>query len=158
MSKPTIVCVDDQREVLSALIKELSFFEPAFSIEGCESTAEAREVLSELDAKGTPIALLICDHVMPQEKGIDFLSAINGEKRFAGIAKILLTGQANQDETIQAINDGGIDNYISKPWDADDLQKKARVLITSFLMKSDMDHTPYLAYLDQDTLYKNSAY
>ena len=41
MKKLNILCVDDQREVLAAIKKDLEIFTPAFTINDCESAAEA---------------------------------------------------------------------------------------------------------------------
>ena len=72
MNKPDIVCVDDQREILAALERDLEVLEGYFSIVMCESAQEAHEVLAEIDAEGGHLALIICDHVMPVKAGSIF--------------------------------------------------------------------------------------
>ena len=64
MEKMIIICVDDQREVLATLRKDLILFESHCELIECESTDEVDEVLEEIDSAGKIPALIICDHVM----------------------------------------------------------------------------------------------
>lgn len=67
MEKINIICVDDQREVLDAVLKDLASLSKVFHIEDCESADEALALMDDLDAEGEHIALVISDHVMPEE-------------------------------------------------------------------------------------------
>jgi two-component system chemotaxis response regulator CheY len=87
MDKLNIIYVDDQREVLSTLSKDLEVFEKYFSVEECESADEALELVNELDASGGLIALIISDHIMPGKSGVDFLIEINNDGRFGQTKK-----------------------------------------------------------------------
>ncbi len=153
MSKPAILCVDDQRDVLAALMRDLEPFKEAFSLIACESTAEAREELDAIEAAGDLAALLICDHVMPNETGVDFLAAITATGRFPHTRKILLTGLATHEDTIAAINTGGIHYYVAKPWDREFLRQTVREQLTHALLPAGVDYQEYIRYLDQPTLY-----
>jgi two-component system, chemotaxis family, chemotaxis protein CheY len=154
MEKPHIVCVDDQRDVLATLKKELAFFREYLSIVYCESAQEAMTVLDELDAKGAPLALLICDHVMPGKNGVEFLSDIKRDERFTLTKKLLLTGLATHEDTIKAINNAEIDRYISKPWDTHELIDMCRKLITEYILAAGIEYREYIVILDQETLYQ----
>jgi len=154
MDKLQIICIDDQREVLATLKKDLAYFKPVAEIILCESATEADEVLEELDAEGQPIALLICDHIMPGENGVDFLSRINRDERFLNVRKLLLTGLATQQDTIEAINRAHIDHYIAKPWSKEDLLSSVKTLITRFILRSDLDYESYMTFMDHEILYK----
>ena len=92
MQKPKIICVDDQREVLATLKKDLEEFIELFKIEYCESAEEAMELIEEIDENGDHLALLICDHIMPVSNGIDFLIEVDKDIRFTKTQKLLLTG------------------------------------------------------------------
>ena len=50
MNMAYILCVDDQRGVLGALLKDLEEFQEGFGLIGCESAREAREELGEIEA------------------------------------------------------------------------------------------------------------
>ena len=60
-------------------------------------------------------ALVISDFVMPQMNGIDFL--IEVKKLYNDVSMILLTGYADKENAIRAINEVGIYKYVEKPWD-----------------------------------------
>ncbi len=154
MQKLNILCVDDQREILAALKKDLQVFSGPFSIIDCESANETEEVLEELDRSGKPTALIICDHVMPEKSGIDFLIDINNDARFEPVKKLLLTGLANHQDTITAINKAEIDRYIEKPWEIDELVETVQVLITEFVLETGIEYGSFQELLDQKTLYK----
>jgi len=120
MSKSNILCVDDQREVLSAIKRELTPFTAEYEIVECESASEADEVLADLNKDNQNIALIVCDHIMPGENGVDFLARINASGNYPNTKKVLLTGLAGHQDTIKAINDAHIDHYFEKPWDSGD--------------------------------------
>ncbi len=154
MEKPNILCIDDQRDVLAALRKDLAEFLDYFNLVDCESAGEAKEVLEELDSEGQPIALIICDHVMPEKNGVDFLIDINEDSRFKDVKKLLLTGMATHKDTIEAINMANIDRYIEKPWDNTQLITWVKELVTQYIVHAGMDYQSFLPILDQSTLYK----
>lgn len=154
MSTINIICIDDQRDVLATIRKDLALFEDKFTIIDCESANEADEVLEELDHHGEYIALLICDHLMPEKNGVDFLIEVNQDERFAATKKLLLTGMATHKDTIEAINMADIDRYIEKPWDSEQLVQIVKELLTYFIIPTGIDYQEYLPYMDQPTVYK----
>lgn len=154
MQKPNIVCVDDQREVLATLKKDLEEFVELFKIEYCESAEEANELIEEIDENGDHLALLICDHIMPVSNGIDFLIEVDKDMRFTKTKKLLLTGLATHQDTIVAINNASIDFYVEKPWESKDLVGAVKHLITKYILSSGIEYKNYLSMLDQDLLYK----
>jgi two-component system chemotaxis response regulator CheY len=154
MEKPNIVCIDDQRDVLAALKRSLIGFADLCAVVDCESAAEAKELLDELDADGEPVALLICDHIMPGQTGVEFLADIALDPRFRHSKKVMLTGLATHQDTITAINTASIDRYIEKPWNDEELIAAVKVLLTEFIVKAGIDYEPFLSVLDQETLYR----
>ena len=89
MSKANIICVDDQREVLSAIKKDLESFSNDYNVVDCESASEADEVITDLINDGEPIALIICDHIMPGENGIDFLARTSNDELISTVKRLL---------------------------------------------------------------------
>lgn len=154
MEKIYIICIEDQREVLNAILQDLESLEPTFMLEGCESAPEAEELMDEIDARGDYAGLLVCDHVMPEKSGIDFLIEVNRDKRFSKTRKLLLTGLATHQDTINAINNADIDRYIEKPWDAEKLIVQVRRLLTHFIIDMGIPYEKYLPHLDTPTLLK----
>nr|WP_086940350.1 response regulator [Thaumasiovibrio occultus] len=152
MEKINIICVDDQREVLSAVLNDLAPLASLFNIEDCESAAEALELMDELDAEGEMVALVISDHVMPGQTGVELLTEVSRDSRFIHTKKVLLTGQATHQDTIQAINDARIESYFEKPWKADTLLSTARNLVTEFIFDMGIDYQPYHDELDHSVV------
>ena len=154
MPELNIICVDDQRDVLAALRKDLAVFEEAFELIDGESAADASEVMDEIDAAGGYVALLICDHVMPEKTGVDFLTEVHHDLRFIHTRKLLLTGLATHEDTIEAINQADIDYYVEKPWNPDRLVAAVKTLVTTFILRAGLAYQALLPHLDQHVLYK----
>lgn len=154
MEKIYIICVEDQPEVLNAVIKDLESFEDLFLVEGCESAIEAEELLEDIDADGDFVGLLICDHVMPDKTGVDFLIEVNDDDRFLHTKKLLLTGLATHEDTINAINNAAIDRFIEKPWQPEMLNKYVRILLTQFVLEQGLNYEKYMTHLDKQTLFE----
>lgn len=153
-SKPKIISVDDQREVLAALEKDLQELSPFFDLFFCESAEEATEVLEEIDAEGDHIPLIICDHIMPGMNGIDFFTGLNKDERFKKIRKMLLTGLATHKDTINAINEADVDFYVEKPWENEKLLDAIKTLVTRYVVDAGMDYSGLNEVLDPASLYK----
>lgn len=154
MDKINIICIDDEREVLEAIVHDLDFFDDLFNIEECESASECLELLEELDAQQQDIALIISDHVMPEKSGVELLTEVALDSRFLGTKKLLLTGLATQADTIKAINDAKIDNFLEKVWDPDQLVHTVKVLLTAYIVEKGLDYEEYMGNLDAPTLYR----
>ncbi|WP_029810480.1 response regulator [Vibrio parahaemolyticus] len=153
MEKLNLICVDDQREVLSAVLQDLEPLNKWLNIEDCESADEVLELMDELDADGEMIALIISDHVMPGKTGVELLTEISKDSRFVRTRKVLLTGQATHTDTINAINSAGIDRYFEKPWQANQLIECVRNLVTQYIFDMGLDYTQYYEHLDQNVVF-----
>lgn len=113
MEKGKIVVVDDDKIVTSAfatLLKVEGFSDAHFF----NNPKDALEFIKE----NTP-DLVISDFLMPEMNGLEFLSKVN--KIYPEVSKILLTGYADKENAIRAINEIGLYRYIEKPWNNDDL-------------------------------------
>src|SRR5690606_24951944 len=117
-----IVCIEDERPVLDALIRDLEPFAAAFRIEPAENAADARSIIDPFIEQGGKLALVLADHVMPGLSGIDFLTALNKDPRTRKARKVLVTAQAGLADTIKAINEADLHHYIAKPWTPEQLQ------------------------------------
>lgn len=130
MSKPVILCVDDESIVLKGLQSQLSRqFGSDYVIELAESGEEALEIIDELLQDDISIPLVISDQLMPGMKGNELLKAIH--KKSQQTLKILLTGQADATAIGDAVNHAQLYRYISKPWNLSDL-----ILTVSEALKS----------------------
>ncbi|WP_434355374.1 response regulator [Parasalinivibrio latis] len=150
MEKLNVICVDDQREVLSAVLKDLAPLTQWLNVEDCESADEALDLMDELDADGEFIAVVVSDHVMPGKSGVEFLTELSVDSRFKNTKKVLLTGQATHQDTIFAINRARIENYFEKPWQAVELRETVRQLVTEFIFDQGLDYAQWGDELAQD--------
>lgn len=153
MKHPVIVCVDDQREVLATLLKDLEPFARHVDLVPCDSGDEALGVIDDEATAGTPVAVVITDHVMPGMTGVDLLAKVEADPRLACTRRLLLTGLATHADTVDAINRARVDRYIAKPWQPEALRAAVRTLLTRFLVQSDLPVTGIpVALLDADEL------
>jgi two-component system, chemotaxis family, chemotaxis protein CheY len=154
MEKINIIVVEDQREVLHAISKDLTPLEDSISVEECESAHEAFELMNDMHRQGDYVALIISDHVMPEKSGVDFLSDVHQDDRFTGTKKILLTGLATHADTINAINKASIDRYISKPWKSNELLVSVKKLLTEYLLEKGIPYEKHLTWMDKPTVFE----
>ncbi|MGF1731002.1 response regulator [Photobacterium kasasachensis] len=148
MNKYLILCVDDEREVLDSVLHDLGSLEEHFIIEAAESVDEAKEVLADAIADHIPLALILCDHIMPGETGIDFLIELKQQSETTRSRRVLLTGQAGLEETVQAVNHASLDYYISKPWDGDQLKDVVIDQLTTYIIDNEKELMPWARVLD----------
>jgi thioredoxin reductase (NADPH) len=114
--KPSILAVDDEPEVLNAVVRDLrAKYGGDYRLLSALSGSEAIETIKELALRGAPLALILTDQRMPHVTGLDVLRA--SVDAFPQTRKALLTAYADSDVAINAINEIGLDNYIMKPWD-----------------------------------------
>lgn len=108
-----LLLVDDEENILRSL-KRVLRKEP-YELTTATSGDEAIQLMEE-----RRFDLVISDARMPGMDGPALLATI--KKRYPWCIRILLTGYADINSTISAINDGQIYRYISKPWDDDELR------------------------------------
>jgi CheY-like chemotaxis protein len=143
-----ILCVEDEPEVLDAVVRDLAPLEVRFPVEGARSAAEARRVVAQILGEGSRLGLVLCDHIMPEENGVEFLVELQGKPETAKTRKVLLTGQADLEATVKAVNEASLDYYIAKPWTRRDLLAIARKQLTEFVLETEEDLIPYLGVLE----------
>lgn len=108
-----IVLVDDEEMVLTSLSSFLTL-ETEYDIHTFTSAQSALKFVTD-----KPIDLVISDYLMPEMDGISFLAEV--KKIQPEVPRIILTGYADKENAIKAINEVGLYQYIEKPWDNDDL-------------------------------------
>lgn len=118
---PTVLTVDDEPSVLSALRR-------VFRAQGI-ATLQAMSAAEGLALLKTHrVDLVISDMRMPEMDGARFLEQV--KRHDESIVRVLLTGYADMSSTIAAINKGAIHRYIAKPWDDQDLVMVVREALT----------------------------
>lgn len=115
--KPRILIVDDEEAILETLT--FTFMDDYEVL----TTPDPLTALGLLEAN-QPIAVVITDQRMPGMTGVELLKRVY--ERFPETMRIILTGFADSEATIKAINDGHIYGYVNKPWEPDDLKAMVR--------------------------------
>ena len=116
MKKPIILTVDDDEQVLKAIVRDLrSEYRKSYRILNTISANEALETLKELKKKGEVVALFLSDQRMPEMLGVEYLE--KAKEYYPEAKRVLLTAYSDTDAAIKAINDVQLDFYLTKPWD-----------------------------------------
>lgn len=152
MSDIYIICVEDEPQVLDVLVRDLSVLEEFFPVEAAHSADEARDLIREIQLEGHKIGLVLCDHVMPGDKGIDLLIEMQKDEFTQHTRKVLITGQAGLEDTIQAINNAKLNHYIAKPWDPEKLLQTVKDELTQYVISEEKELLRFMAVLDQEKL------
>lgn len=120
---PTIVIVDDEELVVTSLRTFLDLETPYHTVT-FTSPKMALQHIRDHD-----VDLVVSDYLMPDMDGITFLSHVRELK--PDVPRIILTGYADKENAIKAINQVGLFQYIEKPWENEDL----RVIVRNGLEK-----------------------
>ena len=111
--RPTILILDDE-EMVTTSLRNLFRLQTNYKVLTHTSPENALTVGSNAS-----IDLVITDYLMPGMDGITFLSRFKDIQPQA--VRVLLTGYADKENAIKAINTVGLYQYIEKPWDNDAL-------------------------------------
>ena len=122
-SRPRILVVDDEE----AILETMTFtFEEDYEV---YTSRDARRALEILDEKA-PINVVLTDQRMPNMSGVEFLTEVC--RRHPATVRIILTGFADMNAIIEAINDGHVYAYISKPWEPDHLKQVMKQAVNHY--------------------------
>ncbi|RMF59271.1 MAG: response regulator [Calditrichaeota bacterium] len=113
--RPASVLIVDDEEMVTQTLSTYLRLETDYEIFAFQSPAEALKLLRQ-----RPVDLIISDFLMPDMDGLQFLSA--AKKLYPDVLCILLTGYADKENAIKAINEVGLFQYIEKPWDNERLK------------------------------------
>ncbi len=147
-----ILVVEDELEVMEALVQDLEKFESFFPVETANNANEAQEVIDYIIDHGHKVGLVLCDHVLPGKNGVDLLIDMQNRPETAKSKKVLVTGQAGHQDTILAINKADLDHYISKPWTQQELEQVVVNELTDFVISNERNLLPFMQILDADKL------
>ncbi|MCI0921322.1 sensor histidine kinase [Sphingobacterium rhinopitheci] len=130
-----VLYIDDE---INNLLSFKANFRLSCIVHIAQSTVEAEEVLR----LNPNIRIIFCDHMMPNELGINFLERIKVD--FPAPIRILLTAYANMEILIDSINKGNIYRFIRKPWENEDIlsaiiEANKFYLATSLLEKKNQE-------------------
>jgi thioredoxin reductase (NADPH) len=116
MTKPVLLAVDDDPDVLNAVGRDLrKNYGRDYRVMRADSGDSALEMLAELEKRGTHVALILSDQRMPGMDGVTFLS--EARRSHPKTKRVLLTAYADTEAAINAINESHVHYYLLKPWD-----------------------------------------
>jgi len=108
-SQPVVLIVDDEDMVITSVRAFLNL-ETDYTIHGFTDPQDASSFLET-----HPVDVIVSDYLMPKMNGIQLLGRAKQLQPEA--ARVLLTGHADKQSAIQAINEVGLFQYLEKPWD-----------------------------------------
>jgi thioredoxin reductase (NADPH) len=116
VTKPALIVVDDDPQVLAAVRRDLrSRYRESYTVISASSGEEALSTVRELKSRGDELAMVISDQRMPGLQGTDVLA--RSRETYPTARRVLLTAYSDIDAAIKAINVAHLDHYLSKPWD-----------------------------------------
>lgn len=124
-AKPIVLAVDDESHILSALKRYLR--RQGFSIRTATNGRDALEVL-----RNENVAVLICDQRMPEMMGSEVLAAAVDIR--PDTYRITLTGYTDLQAAQDSINHGSVHQFLTKPWQDDQLLGAVTQGVQSFQM------------------------
>lgn len=108
----TILVVDDEPDVVKS-VQDLLRLD--YHVLGATRAAEGLDHLASHD-----VSVVMTDQRMPEMTGVEFLRRVRAE--YPDVVRLLFTGYADIRAVVDAINEGNVYRYITKPWDPDELQ------------------------------------
>ncbi len=116
MKRPILLAVDDDPNVLEAVVQDLRRqYGAKYRILRAGSGPAALDTLNQLRAREEPVALLLSDQRMPGMTGVELLE--RSREFYPEARRVLLTAYADTEAAIRAINSARIHYYLTKPWD-----------------------------------------
>ena len=121
---PTVLIVDDEQHIRLLIEQTLEELED----DGVEllTAADGDEALTVMANQHPDLVFL--DVQMPRRNGYDVVRAIRADPATAGATVIMLTAKGQADDRAEGF-DAGADQYLTKPFDPDDLLRRARVAL-----------------------------
>ena len=108
--KHHILCIDDDPTILSSLSRDFRDIDAELSL--ADTAEQGLKMVEEQQ-----YSVIISDLKLPGADGIKFLQSIS--RRYPDTVRILISGHADFDSAVKAINQTGLFGFISKPWSAD---------------------------------------
>ncbi len=132
MSKPVIVCIDDEPQVLTLLARQVEHafggeYEVATAATGAEGVDRVKAAL----AAGGDVAAVIADFRLPDTEGAAVLAEVS--RLAPQTRRILITGHATLESLGQAVNTAGLHGFVTKPWTMDQIQGSVGRALASYV-------------------------
>ena len=123
----TLLVVDDEPDVVKS-VQDLLRYD--YRVLGATSAEEARSILAFNE-----VHVVMSDQRMPDTTGVEFLRDVR--EAYPDAVRLLFTGYADVKAVIDAINQGNVYRYITKPWDPDELQATLRDAVRLYDLRAE---------------------
>ena len=130
MDRFTLLFVDDEKNILSSLRRVFS--DTDYEILTAESGRQGLQLVKERE-----VALVLSDYRMPELNGIDFLKQV--KKISPSTTRIILTGYADMEVILSAINEGHVYKFIMKPWRVEDLKLEVQKGVERYKLEKERE-------------------
>jgi DNA-binding NtrC family response regulator len=131
-SQTTTVMIVDDEEMVVGSIQSFLELDTEHAVLPFTSPFAA---LERLEAES--VNVIVADFMMPEMDGVTFLTS--ARERRPEASRILLTGYADKQNAIRAINEAGLYQYLEKPWDNDALELVIRNAVERSVLFADLD-------------------
>ncbi len=145
----TFLFVDDEEGVLNALKR--IFLDENYRILTATSAEKALEMMGQ-----TKVHLVVSDHRMPKMTGAEFLREV--KQRWPDTIRIMLTGHADIQSIMGAVNDGAVYKFITKPWNDEDLRLTVSLALQQYVLLQENRRLKELTKQQQHRLKNYSAH
>ena len=129
--KICVLYVDDEENNLFSF---KATFRIKYQVHTALSGDEALKILAE-----KPIQIIITDQRMPEMTGVEFLEKVL--EKYPDPMRILLTGYADMEAVVDAVNKGKIFHYLAKPWNEEELDLTIQRAYDTYLEKEKLKET-----------------
>ncbi len=123
-----LLVVDDEENILASLRR--LFRRDGLEVLVARSAREGLQVLANRS-----VGVIVSDQRMPEMSGVEFLRVV--KQRFPDTVRIVLSGYTDLQSVTDAINEGAIYKFLSKPWDDDQLRANVNEAFERYFMKQD---------------------
>lgn len=127
--KITILYVDDEENNLFSFKAN---FRMKYKVYTAISGDEALEIMEK-----QAIDIIITDQRMPKMTGVEFLEKVL--EKYPDPMRILLTGYADMNAVVDAVNKGKIFHYLTKPWNEEELDMTIKRAYDVLLKKREVE-------------------
>lgn len=127
-AEKVLLLVDDEENILASLRR--LFRRDGYQVLLAQSGQEGLKAL-----ESATVGVVVSDQRMPEMSGVDFLRVV--KRRFPDTVRIVLSGYTDLKSVTDAINEGAIYKFLTKPWDDEQLRANVREAFERYSMKQD---------------------
>jgi two-component system, NtrC family, response regulator HupR/HoxA len=139
---PSVLVVDDEQRSLESIQRILG---DRFEVFTAIDTDQAEEIL-----RLQWIQVMLCDQRMPGMSGVEFSEKVR--ESYPDVVRMIISGYSEAEDIINAVNKGGIYQYITKPWHPDELITKLNNAVELFRLQRENEQLAVELKLKPDTI------